>query len=120
MCSRPGTAGTYAAAAAAAAAAWQAELESSTHTNAYSMTSTDDPEAAGRCSSDAGDIAEVLDEASTVLDYRSAHLRSFMEAVHAAAQSRGQGSSMTGLAGGSLAGRELLGNTISTAGVAGR
>jgi hypothetical protein len=64
----------------------------------------------------------VLDEASTVLDYRSAHLRSFMEAVHAAAECRDRGSNMVGLAGGRLQ-REIgvpLSSTCSAAGMAGR
>jgi hypothetical protein len=65
--------------------------------------------------------ADVLDEASTVLDYRSAHLRSFMEAVHAAAECRDRGS-MMGLAGGRLQGEVAvpLSSTFSAAGMVGR
>lgn len=106
-CSRPGTAG-------AAAAARQAGLESSSHTKAYSSAETASPAAAGS-NNDDGEVADVLEEASTVLDYRSAHLRSFMEAVHATAQCRGQGSSMAGLAAGNPAGGVLPGNTFSAA-----
>jgi hypothetical protein len=56
--------------------------------------------------------ADVLESASTELDYRSAHLRSFMEAVRAAAQCRGTGS-----------GKGLdvpLGNTLIAVGAARR
>jgi hypothetical protein len=71
---------------------------------------------------DDGVDADVLDAASTVLDYRSAHLRSFMEAVHAAAECRDRGSSVMGFAEGRLQGEVgvPLSSTFSAAGMAGR
>ncbi|WIA40468.1 hypothetical protein OEZ86_013824 [Tetradesmus obliquus] len=50
----------------------------------------------------------------------AAATESFMEAVHATAQCRGQNSSMAGLAGGSMAGRVPTGNTFSAAVVGAR
>lgn len=63
-------------------------------------------------------LDEGLDEYTAVLDYRSAHLRSFLDAVRAAAQSRDRSSSLLGVEKLQVDVGVPLGNTFSFAGAA--